>query len=211
MNRAAISAGARDGIRPMRISPRYYDADWTALDLKTEKGWERGIEILEDRIRGRFLDMIGRIESAKFAGFAILALDCLLAETLQQFRDGLPESPSGRGANEAFFVRFLRTSRFRQFFDKHMASMFYKQIRCGILHQAEVKENSRVVTESDAPLVGLTDDGRGLVVNRRLFHQELVACFDDYVKDLRRTSNHRLRQKFKTKMDHISRVPAASP
>ena len=89
--------------------------------------------------------------------------------------------------------------------------MFYKQIRCGILHQAEVKESSRVVIDSNATLAEQTEDGRGLVINRRLFLRELVACYDDYLADLRRPSNTRLRQKFRRKMDHICRVPAASP
>ena len=88
--------------------------------------------------------------------------------------------------------------------------MFYKQIRCGILHQAEVKENSRVVIDSNTPLAQTTQNGRGLVINRRLFHQELVASYDDYLADLRRPSNTRLRQRFRKKMDHICRVPAAS-
>jgi hypothetical protein len=196
----------------MRISPRYSDDDWKALDLAKEEGWQKGIDILEDRIRGRFLDMIARIQSAEFAGFAILALDCLLAETMQQFRDGLSESPSGRGANERFFVKFLRSTRFGRFFDDDQkAIMFYKQIRCGILHQAEVKASSLVVIDPHAPLVRLTDDGKGLVINRWLFHQELAACFDEYVRDLRKQQNAALRQAFKTKMDYICRVPASSP
>ena len=159
-----------DGFLDMRISPKYRVRHWVGLDLQTEEGWKKGIDIFEDRMRGRFLDMVRRIERADFAGFAILALDCLLAETLQQFKDGLAESPSGKGANEAFFVRFLTHSRFRRFFDRAKAGMFYKQIRCGILHQAEVKENSRVVIDSNTPLAQTTQNGRGLVINRRLFH-----------------------------------------
>lgn len=45
-----------------------------------------------------------------------------------------------------------------------------KQLRCGILHQAEAKENARLLIRADVPLAATRDDGTGLTINRRLYH-----------------------------------------
>ena len=47
--------------------------------------------MLEDRLNPRFFDAIKAIDKQDFAGFAVLALDSLLIETLQQFREGVGE------------------------------------------------------------------------------------------------------------------------
>jgi len=189
----------------MRISPHYTDDDWRKLSFSTEDEWQTAIDIFEDRFRGRFLEPISRIEGYTCAGFAVLALDCLLIETLQQFREGVPRTPSGQ--SKTFFVCFLTKTSFRSYFTtKKMAEKFYHQIRCGILHQAEVKENSKVLIRKDTPLIKYTDDRKGLVINRRLFHQQLVQEFEDCVARLREPSNQELRKGFKTKMDYICRV-----
>lgn len=190
---------------PMRISPCYTVDDWKMLDLSKEKDWQKAIGIFEDRIRGRFLEFVKLIEHKEYAGFVVLAIDCLLIETLQQFRKGKPETP--RRMSECYFVEFLTETSFKEFFDKCTAGTFYKQIRCGILHQAEVKETSRVTKGKRNPLVGKTDDGQGLVINRDLFHSQLVEVFEGYLSDLRDPCNADLRCKFKKKMDYICRVP----
>ncbi|MBI2485610.1 MAG: hypothetical protein HYW01_01340 [Deltaproteobacteria bacterium] len=192
---------------PMRISPKYAVEDWKAVDFSTEEGWKKAICIFEDRIRGRFLDLIDAIKCSTYAGFAVLALDCLLIETLQQFRKGLPATPQGRGEAGKFFESFLTETSFSSYFNnKELASMFYNQIRCGILHQGEVKENSRVLIRKVTPLVSFTADRRGIIINRKLFHKQLVNEFEQYLSQLRDPSNSDLRSKFKKKMDHICRV-----
>jgi len=188
----------------MRITPRYTVKDWKALDFSTEEGWQKAIDIFEDRIRGRFLKPISCIERYIYAGFVVLAIDCLLIETLQQFHEGVHTTPGGQ--YETFFVRFLTETSFGNYFDKEMAEMFYQQIRCGILHQAEVKSNSNVSIRKEIPLVKYTDDRKGLVMNRKLFHQQLVREFEAYIARLRDLSNQELRARFKKKMNYVCRL-----
>ena len=192
----------------MRISPQYSVSDWKGLDFSKEQGWQRAADIFEDRIKGRFLEIIERIDGLVHAGFVVLALDCLLIETLQQFREGEPETPPRM--NEEYFIRFLTGTRFARFFDEPKAKKFYDHIRCGVLHQSEVKGDSLVVISSAEPVVRWTESGDGLIVNRRLFHQELVRCFQDYVVELRDPANADVRARFKWKMDHICRVNASA-
>lgn len=195
--------------KPMRISPHFTVDDYRSLAFSTEEEWQKAVKILEDRIRGRFLRVIEFIESYEYSGFAILALDCLLIETLQQFREGVPKTPVRK--SKEYFVRFLTETSFGKFFNRNLANMFYEQIRCGILHQAEIKGSSRVLIRPQAPLVSLADDRNGLVVNRELFHGQLIKEFEDYVSLLRKNNppDEKLRRNFKRKMDYICHISTA--
>lgn len=186
----------------MQISPRFKASDWTSLDLTQESGWVKAAEIFEDRINGRFLEMVERIEDVKFSGFAALALDCLLIETLQQFIEGVDETP--RGKAKQYFQKFLTSTHFGGGFDATTAAMFYEQFRCGILHQAEIKGSSKVWKVGR--VAQFSADRKGLIVNHKTLHSKLRGAFADYVTELRRGSDPTLRDNFKKKMDFICRV-----
>lgn len=191
------------------IAPRRDGGDWTvadykAIDFNTEEGWQSAITIFEDRIRGRFLDVVQRIENQPAAGFAVMALDCLLIETLQQTRQGVAETPGG--ASKQYFVDFLTQTAFASDFDEKKAEDFYKHIRCGILHQAEIKGSSRIRTDSNLPIVQYAPDNNGLIINRRKFHQKLVQVFDNFIADLRDPANQSLRDRLRKKLDAICQI-----
>lgn len=194
----------------MRISARFNVDDWKSLTFSTEKEWQEAVDIFEDRISSRFLRVIQLTESYEYSGFAVLALDCLLIETLQQFREGVSETRPRM--SEEYFVRFLTKTSFDKFFDRALAKMFYRQIRCGILHQAEIKGSSRVLILPDLPLVRLATDRNGLIINRKLFHRKLVEEFKNYVSELRKNNppDEKLRHNFKKKMDHICHATSES-
>jgi hypothetical protein len=110
--------------RAMRISPRYTVDDWRTLQFHNEEDWNTGIEIFEDRIRGRFLNIINAIQDNESAGFAVLALDCLLIEALMQFRTGTEATPQRDVAT--YFRRFLTETSFRDYFAPKTADLFYR-------------------------------------------------------------------------------------
>ncbi len=185
----------------MRISPKYTAQDWHELTFSTEEEWRRAVDIFHERVRERFLEPIARIEDCPYSGFAVLALDCLLIEMLQQFREGVERTPSGM--SKLFFVKFLTETGFGESFDKKMAERFYRQIRCGILHQAEIRGSSKILIDDTVPLVMHTIDQKGLLVNRRVFHKQLMREFQAYIDELHDPSNEELRRKFIRKMKHI--------
>ena len=197
----------------MEIAPRFTDSHWKALEFRGERDWIRAIAALRRRLDARFLAPARSLLRQGRSGFAVLALDCLLVETLQQFREGVPETPyvhrNGRRvlASEDYFKAFLTGPYFGSGFDEQSATLFYRTIRCGILHQAEVKSSSLV--RRDRPLVSLSSDGKGVVVNPRLFHERVEAAFRGYLVDLRKPSKTDLRQRFRNKMNHIARVAAS--
>lgn len=207
--------------QPIRTSngwEYWFIRDYPAHSIHNKDGlswhqddWDTAVNIFEDRIYGRFLNVIGTIEKKLFSGFVVMALDCLLCETLEQFYEGIDESPRSGGT----FRRFLTTTSFKQHFGTDdspktsMAAIFYDQIRSGILHMAEVKKSSLIVVEESEPLVRWSDDHVGLVVNRKKFHQQVIHEFTDFLTSLRHTPVNPLAQpwgNFKIKMDFICRA-----
>src|SRR5260370_35798832 len=119
----------------MHISPRYSVTDWRTLNLTTPSDWRTAVRILEDCINPRFFRVVKAIDRQDFSGFTVLALDCLLIETLQQFKDGVRETP--RGESGAYFERLLTSAPFSAHFTQATAATFYDHFRCCILHEAE--------------------------------------------------------------------------
>ena len=149
---------------------------------------------------GRFFKMVKLIQKDGFSGFAVLALDCLLIESLEQFMMGVERTPYQKCGE--YFETFLTSPGFDRYFNESTAKTFYDQFRCGILHQAEIKKSSRVLRYG--PLVRETQDGEGLVINRKKFHAELRRAFAAYLRALRQ-GDQKLRENAKKKMHFICR------
>ncbi len=135
--------------KDFKISPIYKASDWKSLDLKQKESpdWQIAVDIFDDRIQGRFLKQIKALEShqnkllKEFSGFAIIAIDCLLIETLQQFYRGTKRT--GKNQDEQIFHDFFKRSKdLSSFFDSlDKTKIFYSHIRCGILHQAQTRKS----------------------------------------------------------------------
>lgn len=206
MNTAKIDKG-------IRISPIYYQKDWNDLSLvnRDPPDWDVAIKIFEDRMEGRFLKQIELLDKnpnrkiGVFAGFAIMSLDCLFIETLEQFHKG--KIRTGQGMDKkAFFDFFQRSSKFKMFFNTQAkATIFYQQIRCGLLHQAQTKRKSTIHIRNEEMLqwVNPQEIEEGLKIQRKLFHNEVVDIYNSYVDKLKDKKNLNLRKKFKRKMDFI--------
>src|ERR1035437_10631269 len=90
----------------------------------------------------RYLHHAGELLKRRYSGFAVLAIDGAVVEALEQFRRGEKETPPRKGGE--FFRAFLTKTRMGKHFTPEMATLFYETIRCGILHQAETKEDTLV-------------------------------------------------------------------
>jgi hypothetical protein len=192
----------------MRISRNYKTEHWKALSFSTEDDWQKAVDMLADRIGTRYMEHINALLKRKTSGFVVLALDCALIETLQQFRLGEQETPSGQGRQH--FVGFLTQTSFKDYFDEPKAGLFYTTIRCGLLHQTEAKSNSRVKRGS-LPLVSYSRDHRGVVINVHLFHEILQKVIAEYLAELRKPESVAARTAFRTKMKFICRVEEQPP
>ena len=194
------------------IAPGHRVKGWKSLTLNEANGttadWEKGILIFEARIRSRFIEpaqLLIDVEASEKRGtngFAVLAIDFLLIETIQGFRRGLVNH---NGQSKALFKAFLASwPAFIACVPKggsadDLAVSVYEQGRCALHHTGSTH---RVIVGKRGKMLVFHSDGR-IVINRSLLHQELANAFDAYLAELRDPANTDLRKKFKDKMDHI--------
>jgi hypothetical protein len=157
------------------------------------------IDFIEQRHTKRFFSPIECLRNAQsHGGFAMMALCCLLIETLQSYRDGLPSTdrrelgdlrkeqvpaefriPGGKfNGNDSFKLFF---EDFGSLFPGTMIGEFYEKIRCGLLHQAQTKGKWTLNPSGD--LCEIVGEKRN--INRNLFADQLRICFAHYTADLR--------------------------
>jgi hypothetical protein len=187
----------------MRISASYTVEDWKALTFGSQVDWDLAVDMFKDRLKTRYLEHIGFLINRKTSGFAVLSLDCVLVETLQQFRNGAHETPYGKG--KQYFVDFLTGTAFAQHFTEETARIFYTEIRCGLLHQSEAEGTSRI-KRGPLPLVSLTADNKSIVVNVHRFHGVLTEVIESYAEELLLPESVEARAAFRKKMNFICRV-----
>ncbi|MDP2505826.1 hypothetical protein [Oceanobacter sp. 3_MG-2023] len=192
----------------MEIAPNFTAKQWKSLDLESnEDDWQKAIGVLCSRLSSRYLEPVDKLiefekklkNSEKRFGFTVLEIDLLLIETLQAFKEGL-ESTDGK--SKKVFVRFLKTSPYfcEYFHTKEQRDNFYKEFRCGILHQAEIQSSALVWSFGD-----MYERIEGMkVLNRNAVHEALKKDFADYIEKLKSPESLELRKKFKQKMDSVA-------
>ena len=198
----------------IKISPKYSASDWTGLSLtnKDSPDWIKAIDIFQDRINGRFFKQVDELMTNRdrnvraFSGFVVIAIDCLLIETLEQFQRGIKRT--GKDFDEQIFHDFFqRSGELKSFFDSiDKSKVFYNQIRCGILHQAQTKKQSTIHIKSGTPTLSWVDKEdfqKGMSINRNKFHKAVNDVFTHYLEQLKKGKDKNLRDKMKRKMDFI--------
>lgn len=206
----------------------FSSSDWpSSLSNKDSKDWNLGVEIIKDRFESRFIKPIDSLinHSDKIvrcnSGFVIMSIDCLLIETLNQFYFGLNATtekyhkrnadPNNKFNWQAFRDFFTHSSYFPDFQSDHkLTELFFNEIRCGLLHQAESKSQS-LINMKGAYMVRLNIPGDykgGVTINRTLFHKSVKLEFYKYLDDLGKANStnilgENLRERCNKKMVNI--------
>jgi len=132
---------------------------------------------IRQRLRERYIEPVLCLEPEEKNGFSIMAVSCLLIETLETFRQGWPSSD---GKSALAFCYFLdREARFSDFRGHFRA--FYKHVRCGILHQGETTGGWKITRKVGEPLF----DMRTHTVHATKFHDLLADVIDSYRDELK--------------------------
>jgi hypothetical protein len=127
-------------------------------------------------------------------GFTLMAIGCLVIEALECFYEGEADSD---GKSKAMFGRFFERPTGLEVFGGGK-NWFYKQIRCGILHQAETTGGWRILRSG--PLL----DEAQRVINARRFIDLLRAAVADHARQLEKTNDDDVLWKnFRKKMDAV--------
>lgn len=199
---------------PFSISKKYKNTDWIKLNLtnETSPNWEIGIEIIKDRFNSRFLEQLNKLDSDRNSGFVIMAIDCLLIETLMQFYLGIESTESiYKGEHWKSFRDFFKnSSQFQtEFKTNKICKLFYQHFRCGLLHQAQTKLPSLIKTHRNSILTTITTPQgiMGLIIDRKIFHTQMkieyVRYFEDLCGDKNNFKGEKLRVCAIRKMDVI--------
>jgi hypothetical protein len=136
-------------------------------------------------------------------GFAMLAIDCLLIDTLQSFREGRTSSNEAR-STKAFIDFLVERPRFApEFVSRSRAREFVDNVRNGLLHDGETRGGWRVRQGFPNGKV-LEKTADGWILYRDRFHFALEAEFSDYLEQLMLPdADPSLRSKFLRRMDSI--------
>ncbi len=215
---------------------RFNKSEWKGLaqrlDEADEGAWAEAIGVFERRMRERFLSSIEALFKADtkpdtlppypghtencIPGFSIIALCCLLVDTLQGFREKPPRAsaptgpctfPAGHCIRPApstteQFKSFLRRPAFGETFkDDSVATKFVRGVRNGIFHEGETRKWAIWRDQPTGQMVAPKEDG--FVLNRTLFYAAVKGEFESYLQELLKPANRILRMGFRKKMDDI--------
>lgn len=201
-------ANGERGERELRI--REWNEIRGALrsDLYDEK-WRRVIDAFYRRFDERFLGpaqaILDRDEGkiAEGSGFAVLALDCLLLESLYGYRMG---RHTNVGATSSAFERILLEEPFRKEFEsKGRAAAFARAVRNGILHDGETRDGWIVAQALRDGLPMLEERDRMTVIYREVFHEGVKAYLTAYFASLKEEGSlaTALRENFRCRVNEL--------
>ena len=132
---------------------RFFDKDSSKIQTVTIADYESMVKskdkdglasFVYNRLASRYL-LPHRYEGTEYAeqyknGFSMMASYCLLIETIQSFKNGWGTTDGNVG--NAFRQFFLDSPHFTEL--ETLANEFYKNVRCGILHQGETTNGWRI-------------------------------------------------------------------
>lgn len=189
------------------ISVSYTRDNYVNLNLRMRSEntiWNSAIDMFIDRIEGRYINVIKRMLSDNtimIDGFPVMALDCLLIETLLQFRNGWDET---QGPNKTQYSNFLLSAFPSEFHNvRTLADKFYKNIRCGILHSAQTKNGSQLTFGKPFAINEINE--RQISVDVVKMTYRIFDYFYLYIDELFNENNDYLRYNFMCKMNYICR------
>ena len=141
------------------------------MQKKDAEAKDKIITLIYHRFYNRYVKHVEKLDS----GFLIMAVSCLMIETLESFRQG---KRSTSRISEKIFKDFFfeHQESFPGFAE--IAGEFYKHIRCGILHQAETTKGWRI--RRDGPLLNKENNS----INASIFIRSLKKSLTDYIDEL---------------------------
>lgn len=145
-------------------------------DLLKKSKQEEIADFIEKRFTERYFDPITNQKKDQKHGFSIMAVSCLVIESLESFKNGWETT---RNRSEQSFKQFLtREEEFEEF--KDCPKEFYKHIRCGILHQSETTGGWKIRRK------GKLFDKDSKTINATKFLESLQKALKRYIEDLKK-------------------------
>ena len=177
-------------------------ANWRKLcaallaDLGNSHLWEEAFGYFEKRMKTRYLNPIKHIEengAIEGEGFAIVAIICSTVEALESFYQGKSYRKATKAApldpnteyykSQPIIESFLQN---REPFKSHfaasgLATEFYENVRCAILHEAATRCGWKIRIDSTSLI---EQQGNAWILNRTLFVQAIEKYMKSYKQEL---------------------------
>lgn len=140
-------------------------------------------KFIYERFYRRYIMPFEQVRREYNSGFAQMATCCLMIEAMESFRHGWNDTmkDANKSGGEIFEDFFGRYDEFKEF--RGLGKEFYKSIRCGILHQAEVQNGWIVMREG-----GLLDEP-SRTINSTIFRRRMKKCLKQYCDELEVADN----------------------
>lgn len=174
----------------MKISKNFTSKDYLDLNLNIneENWWVKAILILKDRIETRFfrpLDLL--IESEKdnkpidnYFWFSVLALSCLLIETIQWFKKWIYNH---KGKSEKLIKEFCSDI----WLNEEEQNIFF-QIRCSILHKWETEGILVYSHNWDEKVITKYSEDE-TILERNILYKKIKENFYEYLNNLKKDTD----------------------
>ncbi len=145
------------------------------IDSRNESDKVEIAESIKRRLIQRYI-LPGEQKENK-SGFNILANCCLLIETFESFYRGWNKTPNG---SDTFCKFFNRVSEFSEFTGNDTPTEFYKNIRCGILHQGETSGGWKIRRDKKRKLYRAEK-----IIDANHFRDDLKTAVEKYFDNLK--------------------------
>lgn len=207
---------------PIRIAGLNTDKQWMALKNRLQSKpsprlWDAAFRrFYRMRIDTRYLCPIASIrrhDTDHGEGFAITALFCSLIEFLESCERGYNFKYIGGQGNalqcyeydqhqaSTYFKDFLKTRKpFDTLIPSVLVNSFYRDVRCGLLHEARTKGGWVISTAASHDAL-ISQHG----MRRTLFRNHLIPALETYFVDYRERllDTQSTQQAFIRKFDHL--------
>lgn len=163
------------------------------IELEKSKDQKALAKFIRERFSERYIQPM-RVEKSSKNGFTIMAVSCLMIETLESFFQGWNDT---RNKSQIAFCNFFDRNPELHFI-KGYSQEFYKHVRCGILHQAETTGGWHIRRD------GKIFNRQNKTINAKKFHDAVESVLMNYCNDLETLDwNSELLKNFRKKMKSI--------
>lgn len=204
--------------------------DWrdlsARLSVHADENWDIAFQFFEERITTRYLNPIRKILEMDLntgEGFAVVNLQCSLIETIECFWNGwiYEFKVAKKGVKPSYKYKMgpatYKGSRVRnrdifiKFFEEREpfkslgidGDDFFENVRCGLLHETQTKNNWVIRKEEDMQIEFYKVDGNKKIIYRKKFQDAIETVITEFKSQLVTNGNSSLRQNFVDKFNHM--------
>jgi hypothetical protein len=140
-----------------------------------DKNQNKIADFVFERFSERYINPIKKLDPNEKHGFSIMAISCLMIESLESFKSGFKDT---KKKSKKTFIKFLKTElEFKDF--SGFEESFYTDIRCGILHQSETTNGWKIRR------TGKLFDNKTKTINATKFLEKLEKTLKNYTTELK--------------------------